>query len=92
MPFRLAFEQPERTHVIGAHEVEKIGRGFRDTEKYGFHARKPAHEIADRRRPLRCEIGQPARQSLFGLVRIGHMRSVHEPRGQTILVRVALRG
>ena len=39
-----------------------------------------------------CEIGQPVCQSLLGFIGSGHMRSVHEPRGQTMLVRVALRG
>ena len=31
-------------------------------------------------------------EALLGFIRRGHMRSVHEPRGQTLSVRVALRG
>ena len=51
-----------------------------------------AAAISDRGRLVRCEIGQPVLESLFGFVGSGHMRSVHEPRGQTMLVRDALRG
>ena len=40
----------------------------------------------------RLQIGEPISQMLLGFVRDGHMRSVHEPRGQTMSVRVALRG
>ena len=49
-------------------------------------------EIADRSRLLRLEIGEPVRQTLLGFVGSGQMRSVHEPRGQTMSVRVARRG
>ena len=55
-------------------------------------ARKPGGQLADRSRLPRLEIGEPACQTLFGFGRCGHMRPVHEPRGQTTLVRVALRG
>ena len=50
------------------------------------------HEIADRSRLHRLEIGEPVGQTLLGFVGSGQMRSVHEPRGQTMPVRVALRG
>ena len=91
MRLRFTFEQPDRARAIGANKIKQIGRGFRDAEKNGFGEGEPGDEPIDRRRLLRCEIGQPVCQSLLGLVRNGHMRSVHEARGQT-LVRVALRG
>ena len=88
----LAFEQPDHAPAIGANEIEQIGRGLGDAQKNGSGARKPRHEIADRSPLHRPQIGEPISQMLLGLVRDGHMRSVHEPRGQTMSVRVALRG
>ena len=92
MPLRLAFEQPERARAVGAHQIEQIGRGFRDAQQNGPGAGKSGGQTVDRGRLLRREIGQPVRQPLLGSVGSGHMRSVHEPRGQTIVFRVALRG
>ena len=92
MRLRVAFEQPDRARGIGAQQIEQIGRGFGDAEQNGFGARKPVGQIVDRSRLRRRQIGQPVCQSLFGFIGSGHMRSVHEPRGQTMLVRVALRG
>ena len=92
MRLRLAFEQPDRARGIGAQQIEQIGRGFGDAEQDGSGARKPAGQIVDRSRLRRRQIGQPVCQSLLGFIGRGHMRSVHKPRGQTMLVRVALRG
>ena len=92
MLFGLAFEQPDRASAIGANKIEQIGRGFGDAQKNGSGARKPRQEIVDRSRLRRLQIGEPVSQMLLGFVRDGHMRSVHEPRGQTMSVRVALRG
>ena len=92
MRLRLAFEQPDRARGVGAQEIEQIGRGLGDAEKNRSGARKPAGQAVDRSRLRRRQIRQPVCQSLFGLIGCGHMRSVHEPRGQTMLVRVALRG
>ncbi len=61
-------------------------------EQNGLGERKSVDKIVDRSRLLRLEIGEPVRQTLLGFVGSGHMRSVHEPRGQTMSVRVALRG
>ncbi len=92
MRLRLAFEQPDRARGVGTQQIEQIGRGFGDTEKDGSGAREPAGQIGDRSRLRRRQIGQPVCQSRFGFIGSGHMRSVHKPRGQTMLVRVALRG
>src|ERR1700691_5992581 len=92
MPFRLAFEQPERATAIGANEIEQVGRSFGDARQNGSGARKPSQEVVDLSRPRRLQIGQPISQMLSGFVRYGQMRAVHEPRGQTMSVRVALRG
>ncbi len=91
MRLRLTFEQPDRARAIGANKIKQIGRGFRDAEKDGFGEGEAGDETLGLSRLLRCEIGQPVSQSLLGFVGRGHMRSVHEARGQT-LVRVALRG
>ena len=92
MRLRVACQEPDQARGVGADEVEEIRREFRDAQQDGFGAGKSGDEISDRSRLLRCEIGQPVCQSLFGLIGSGHMRPVHEPRGQTMLVRVALRG
>ena len=92
MLLRFAFEQPERAPAIGANEIEQIGRGFGDAQENGPGARKPRHKIADSSPLHRLQIGEPISQMLLGFVRDGHMRSVHEPRGQTMSVRAALRG
>ena len=92
MLLRLAFEQPDQPRGVGAYQVEKIGRGFRDALQDGPGERKSGAEIMDRSRLPRRQIAKPVCQPLLGTIGGGHMRSVHEPRGQTISVRVALRG
>ena len=93
MRLRLAFEQPDRARGVGAQEIEQIGRGFRDAAAGWFwRSGNRRGQIVDRSRLRRREIGQPVCQSLLGFIGSGHMRSVHEPRGQTMSVRVALRG
>ena len=59
-------------------------------EQNGVGERKSAGEIADRSRLLRLEIGEPACQTLLGFIGSGQMRPVHETRGQTMSVRVAV--
>ncbi len=54
--------------------------------------RKSGEEALDRGRLPRRQIGQPVGQPLLGTIGSGHMRAVHESRGQTRSVRVALRG
>ncbi len=88
MPFRLAFEQPDRARTIGAHKIEKIGRGLRDPKQNGLGAGKAGDQIAGGSSLFDCEAGQPVGQPLLGLGGSGQIRSVHETRGQTTWLRV----
>ena len=91
MPLRFAFEQSDQPRGVGAYQVEKVGRGFRDALQHGFGERKPGADTIDRSRLLRRKIAEPFCQTLLGTIGSGHMRPVHEPRGQTMSVRVAPR-
>src|SRR6185312_7565340 len=85
-------KQPNRARGIGPQQVEQIGRSLGNAEKSDVEARIPRGKLADRSRLPRLEINKPRCKTLFGFGWRGNMRPVDEPRGQTMLVRVALRG
>jgi hypothetical protein len=90
--FGIAAEQPDRTHSVGADQIEQIGRGFRDAQQNGFDKRKAGHQVANGSHLPRREIGQPVCQPLLGFIRRGHQRPVDKPRSQNMPVRFALSG
>ena len=82
----------DRSRGVGAYQIEQVRRGFRDTQQDRAGAGMIISDLADRSRLRRLEIGEPGGEALFGFDGSGQLRSVHEPRGQTMSVRVVLRG